>query len=219
MSSNEVLNLRELPNSLLVIGGGYIAVEFASILAGLGTQVTLAFRDTQPLRGFDSDLRTRLAQALAARGITLASGVGLQSLEHGGAGFVLHRADGSTLTAAAALNATGRHPNTAGLGLDACGVQLDARGAIAVDADSRSSAPGIWAVGDVTTARQPHAGGHRRGTGVRRQRVRGTPDTRGSPHGGQRRVHRAADRHRRACRKPTRSSWGRWTSTSRTSGR
>jgi len=150
MTSNDILDLRELPLSLLVIGGGYIAVEFASILAGLGTQVTLAFRDSHPLRGFDRDLRTRLAQALTQRGITLASGVGLQSLEQIGSGFVLHRADGSTLTADAALKATGRHPNTAGMGLEACGVQLDARGAIAVDADSRSSAPGIWAVGDVT---------------------------------------------------------------------
>ncbi len=77
MTSNEVLDLRTLPATLLVVGGGYIAVEFASILAGLGVQVTLAFRDTLPLRGFDADLRTRLADALRARGITLAGGVGL----------------------------------------------------------------------------------------------------------------------------------------------
>jgi glutathione reductase (NADPH) len=151
MTSNEVLNLRSLPERLLVIGGGYIAVEFASILAGLGSQVTLAFRDTHPLRGFDMDLRTRLAQALQARGITLAAGVPLKALERGGSGsFTLHRADGSTYSADAALNATGRHPNTAGLGLEALGMQLNGQGAIAVDADSRSSVPGIWAVGDVT---------------------------------------------------------------------
>ena len=150
MSSNEVLDLRQLPATLLVVGGGYIAVEFASILAGLGSAVTLAFRDRHPLRGFDTDLRSRLAQALTARGITLASGVGLKSLERTTAGFALQRADGSVLLAQAALNATGRAPNTAGLGLAEAGVQLDARGAITVDADSRSSAAGVWAIGDVT---------------------------------------------------------------------
>jgi glutathione reductase (NADPH) len=154
MTSNEVLNLRSLPERLLVIGGGYIAVEFASILAGLGSQVTLAFRDTHPLRGFDTDLRTRLSKALYERGLTLASGVPMKALERTGSGshsgFTLHRADGSVLQAGAALNATGRHPNTAALGLEALGVQLNAHGAIAVDADSRSTAPGIWAIGDVT---------------------------------------------------------------------
>ena len=150
MTSNEVLNLRELPRTVLVVGGGYIAVEFASILAGLGSQVTLAFRDTHPLRGFDTDLRTRLAQALAGRGITLAAGVALRSLERGAQGFALQRADGSVLRAEAALNATGRDPNTAALGLDDVGVALGARGAVVVDADSRSSVPGIWAIGDVT---------------------------------------------------------------------
>jgi glutathione reductase (NADPH) len=150
MSSNEVLELQQLPTSLLVIGGGYVAVEFASILAGLGSAVTLAYRDRWPLRGFDTDLRQRLAQALAGRGVTLAAGVALQSLQHRGDGFELQRADGSLLSAEAALNATGRRPNSAGLGLSELGVELDARGAIAVDADSRSSVAGIWAIGDVT---------------------------------------------------------------------
>jgi len=150
MTSNEVLDLRELPESLLVIGGGYIAVEFASILAGLGSRVTLAFRDSQPLRGFDEELRARLALALAGRGITLAGGVALDRLERDGDGFALHRTDGSVLRARAALNATGRRPNTIGLGLAEAGVRLDAKGAIVVDAESRSAAPSIWAVGDVT---------------------------------------------------------------------
>ncbi len=150
MTSDDVLDLRTLPATLLVVGGGYIAVEFASILAGLGCAVTLAFRDALPLRGFDASLRQRLASALGARGITIAAGVGLQALERDEAGFALHRADGSVLQAEAVLNATGRKPNTAGLGLEAAGVAHDARGAIAVDLDSRTSVPGIWAVGDVT---------------------------------------------------------------------
>ena len=150
MSSNEVLNLRQVPSSLLVVGGGYIAVEFASILAGLGAQVALAFRDTLPLRGFDNDLRVRLALALADRGIKLAAGVGFRSLERSAAGYLLNRADGSVLSAEAALNATGRRPNTAGFGLEQLGVHRDARGAIMVDADSRTNVTGIWAIGDAT---------------------------------------------------------------------
>jgi len=150
MSSNELLDLRQLPASLLVVGGGYIAVEFASILTGLGVKVTLAFRDALPLRGFDADLRQRLAAALAERGVTLAAGIGLESLSQRPEGYVLRRADGSALTAEAALNATGRRPNTAGLGLVELGVALTAQGAVAVDAESRSNLPWLWAVGDVT---------------------------------------------------------------------
>ena len=150
MTSNEVLDLREVPESLLVIGGGYIAVEFASILAALGSKVTLAYRDRWPLRGFDDELRGRLTLALGERGITMACGTALGKLERDAEGFALHRADGSVLRAKAALNATGRKPNTSGLGLAEVGVQLNAKGAIVVDAESRSSVPTIWAVGDVT---------------------------------------------------------------------
>ncbi|MEY2686823.1 MAG: glutathione-disulfide reductase [Pseudomonadota bacterium] len=155
MTSNELLDLHALPARLLVIGGGYIAVEFASILAGLGVAVTLAHRAELPLRGFDADLRSRLAQALVQRGITLAAGVGLTALQRGSAGsasqgYTLLRADGSSLQADAVLNATGRVPHTAGLGLAEAGVQLDATGAVVVDADSRSTLAGVWAVGDVT---------------------------------------------------------------------
>ena len=150
MTSNDVLALREVPESLLVLGAGYIAVEFASILSGLGSRVTLAYRGALPLRGFDDDLRSRLALALEQQGITLAGGVALTALRCADAAFVLERADGSVLTASAALNATGRHPNTTGLGLDAIGAALDQSGAVVVDADSRATAPGVWAIGDVT---------------------------------------------------------------------
>ncbi len=171
MTSDDVLDLQTLPATLLVVGGGYIGVEFASILAGLGVAVTLAFRDVLPLRGFDEDLRTRLAHAFSARGITLAGGVMPTALRRTESGFELTRADGSTLHAAAALNATGRRPNTLGLGLDTLGVPLaallDERGALRVDADSRCAVPdwsranqtgntgntgntGLWAIGDVT---------------------------------------------------------------------
>ena len=150
MSSNELLDLRQLPATLLVLGGGYIAVEFASILAGMGSEVTLAFRGRLPLRGFDDDLRQRLALALAERGVQLAAGVGLSALTRDAKGFALQRADGSVLRAEAVLNATGREPNTAGLGLTEQGIELDHRGAVVVDADSRSTQPWLWAIGDVT---------------------------------------------------------------------
>ena len=150
MTSDDILELREIPPALLVIGGGYIAVEFASILAGLGSRVTLAIRDVYPLRGFDEELRGRLALALAERGIEMASGQPFERLERDGEGFALRRADGSVLRAPAVLNATGRRPNTTAFGLAEVGVRLDARGAIVVDAESRSSVPGVWAVGDVT---------------------------------------------------------------------
>jgi glutathione reductase (NADPH) len=150
MTSNEVLDLRALPATLLVVGGGYIAVEFASILAALGVRVTIAYRDVHPLRGFDTELRGRLAMALADRGIALAAGVGFERLERDAGGFALRRVDGTVLRAEAALNATGRTPNTKDLGLEQVGVRLTPRGAIAVDADSRASVSGLWAVGDVT---------------------------------------------------------------------
>jgi glutathione reductase (NADPH) len=153
MTSDDVLDLRVLPPSCVVIGGGYIAVEFAGILAGLGVAVTIAHRDTLPLRGFDPDLRGRLADALRLQGVAVAAGIGLTALERTAGSVRLRRADGSTIEAAAALNATGRHPNSRGLGLEELGVEIDARGAIVVDADSRTCVDGIWAVGDVTDRR------------------------------------------------------------------
>jgi glutathione reductase (NADPH) len=128
-------------------------VEFASILAGLGARVTLAFRDVLPLRGFDRDLRHRLAQALELQGVTLVSGVALTALRRTDDGMALDRADGSVLTTAVALNATGRRPNTARLGLETAAVALDSRGAVIVDPDSHATARGVWAIGDVTNRR------------------------------------------------------------------
>jgi glutathione reductase (NADPH) len=103
-----------------------------------------------PLRGFDDDPRSRLVHALERQVVTLAGAVALTTLRSTGAGFALERADGSVLTAAAALNATGRNPNTAGLNLDAAGAVLDHRHAVVVDSGSRTTAPGLWAIGDVT---------------------------------------------------------------------
>lgn len=149
-TSDDVLQLTELPRSLLVIGAGYIAVEFASILSQFGVQVTMAYRAERPLRGFDEDLRQHAAQALEARGVALHAGVRAQELVRTAHGFELRRADAAALSADAVLNATGRHPNVGNLGLDTVRIATDAAGAIPVDADSRTAARGIWAIGDVT---------------------------------------------------------------------
>ena len=218
MTSNEVLNLRQVPSSLLVVGGGYIAVEFASILAGLGAKVTLAFRDSAPLRGFDTDLRTRLAQSLADRGVVVAAGVALRSLERSASGYTLTRADGSVLGAEAALNATGRRPNTTGLGLEDIGVHLDARGAIAVDVDSRTTVPASGPSATSRIARTSRRWPSRRGA---RSPI---PNSESCAPAWTTATSRALSsptrRSRRlASRRPTPGSLGRWTCTNRISGR
>lgn len=150
MTSDDVLDLQQLPASLLVIGAGYVGVEFASILRGLGVQVTLAYRSELPLRGFDQELRSLAADAMARRGIHIVPQARLIALEKNPDGYVLTRADGDPLRAGSVLNATGRRPQTADLGLESSNVRTDAAGAIVVDEDGRTSAPGIWAIGDVT---------------------------------------------------------------------
>lgn len=149
-TSDDILQLNALPPSLLVVGAGYIAVEFASILANLGVQVSMAYRAELPLRGFDEDLRQQAAQALQAQGVQLHANVRAQALVKSASGFELQRADGAALQADAVLNATGRLPNVSNLGLESVGISTDAAGAIPVDADSRTSARGVWAIGDVT---------------------------------------------------------------------
>jgi len=151
IGSTEILDLTTLPRRLLVLGSGYIAVEFAGIFRGFGSAVTLAYRADLPLRGFDADLRRRLAAAMQNRGIEQQAGFQPLRLERDGSGFVCHGKDGRQLRADLVLNALGRSPNTAGFGLEQAGVALQPKsGAVRVDEFSRSSVPSIFAVGDVT---------------------------------------------------------------------
>ena len=150
ITSNEVFDLPAAPRSVLVIGGGYIAVEFAGIFAGLGIPTTLAHRGDKLLRGFDEDVRTRLGEAYAARGIDLKLSVTPLRLEKGDDGIAVSFSDGSQQTYDQVMLATGRTPNTEGLGLDKAGVVLDDVGAVVVDAYSRTLIPSIYAIGDVT---------------------------------------------------------------------
>jgi glutathione reductase (NADPH) len=150
ISSNEAFHLEQLPRRAAVYGGGYIAVEFAGIFNGLGVEVTQIYRGPQILRGFDDDVRDTLAGELVKKGIDLRVETLIDRIEKRGEGLVLHLSDGSTLETDLVMAATGRRPNTENLGLAAAGVETDDKGAIKVDAYSRTSQPNIYAVGDVT---------------------------------------------------------------------
>jgi glutathione reductase (NADPH) len=139
-----------LPRRVLVVGGGYIAVEFAGIFNGLGVETSLLYRGPNILRGFDSDVRAHLAGELERRGITVILGCEHTSLERAESGLISHLSSGHSVETDVVMFATGRAPNTVGLGLEAAGVAVDAAGAVVVDEYSRSSVPNIWAVGDVT---------------------------------------------------------------------
>jgi len=150
MVSDEVFYLPKRPDRLLVIGGGYIAVEMAGIFRGYGAQVTLAYRGALFLRGFDRDVRTHLDAEMRHRGVDLRFHTEVASLTRrpdGAIDAVL--TTGETLVVDAVLAAIGRAPNAKGLGLEAAGVELDARGAVRVDGRFRTSARSIYAVGDV----------------------------------------------------------------------
>ncbi|MGN6097156.1 MAG: glutathione-disulfide reductase [Bosea sp. (in: a-proteobacteria)] len=151
ISSNEVFHLPTLPKRLLVGGGGYIALEFASLFARLGVAVTVLHRGDNILRGFDEDIRNRLRDALKEAGIAFRLGCTIERIEELPDGARrAHCATGAPIEADVVLVATGRRPNTRGLGLEKAGVGLGALGEIAVDAASASSVPSIHAVGDVT---------------------------------------------------------------------
>ncbi len=136
--------------SIVVAGGGYIAVEFALIFNGLGSDVTLLYRGTKILRGFDEDLRDGLTDALLARGIQIETGLVFNKIAKNTEGLRCTLSDGSVIDSDAVMFAIGRAPNTQGLGLEQAGVVLKANGAITVDDEARSSVPSIFAVGDVT---------------------------------------------------------------------
>ncbi|WP_186395269.1 glutathione-disulfide reductase [Stappia sp. TSB10GB4] len=150
ITSNEVFHLADLPKRIVVAGGGYIAVEFAGIFAGLGAETTLIYRGEEILRGFDDDLRAVLHEEMEKKGIRVLCGDVFSSIEKTGEGLVGHTRKGETLVADKIMFAIGRRPNTAGLGLDKAGVELASSGAILVNEASQTNVPSIYAVGDVT---------------------------------------------------------------------
>ena len=150
ISSNEAFDLAELPRQIVIQGGGYIAVEFAGIFAGLGAKVSLVYRGDNILRGFDDDVREHLREELIKRGITVMTRTRVEGIERAARHLTVHLTGGTTLTADQVMFAIGRPPNVHGLGLEAAGVKLAPNGGIAVDEYSRTSVPHIYAVGDVT---------------------------------------------------------------------
>ena len=150
ITSDEALELAEFPKRIVIAGGGYIAVEFANIFHGLGAEVTLVYRGTEILRGFDADLRRMLHDTMVSKGIRIVTERIFDRVELGDGGErVVHLSDGEQVTADQVMFAIGRSPNTQGLGLESAGIELE-RGAIPVDGYSRTSCPSIWALGDVT---------------------------------------------------------------------
>ena len=150
ISSNEAFHLPELPRRVVIQGGGYIAVEFAGIFAGLGAHVTLVYRGENILRGFDDEVRQHLRMDMEKHGIRVVTGCTITAIEHRGAHYSVHLSSGNHIPADKVMFATGRVPNVAKLGLQEAGVELAKNGGIAVDEYSRTTAKNIYAVGDVT---------------------------------------------------------------------
>jgi glutathione reductase (NADPH) len=148
--SDDAFFLPEMPERITLIGGGYIAVEFAGIFAGLGSKVDLVMRQPLPLAGFDQDLREALAEALENLGITLHRGSPLVRVTAEGGTKQVDLANGTAIDTDLVFAAVGRAPLTEGLGLEAAGVETDRAGAVRIDGDGRTSVPNIFAIGDVT---------------------------------------------------------------------
>jgi glutathione reductase (NADPH) len=150
ISSNEAFHLKELPKRILIQGGGYIAVEFAGIFNGLGSEVTLVYRGDNILRGFDDDVRNHLRMELEKRGIKVITKKIVEGVEKVDHGLCVGLSDHENIVVDKVMFATGRRPNVHGLGLEAAGVKLGPTGAIAVNEYSQTNVPHIYAVGDVT---------------------------------------------------------------------
>ena len=150
ISSNEAFHLEALPARILIQGGGYIALEFAGIFNGLGSEVTLVYRGDNILRGFDNDVREHLRSEMERRGIkiiTKQTVVAVEKVEHG---YCVELSDRRSFMVDRVMFATGRRPNVSDFGLEAVGVKLAKNGGVAVDEFSRTSVPHIYAIGDVT---------------------------------------------------------------------
>jgi len=150
ISSNEAFHLERLPRRIVIVGGGYIAVEFAGIFNGLGVETVMVVRGDQILRGFDEDLRTHLAAEMKKKGIEILTKSDVKQIDRSGDGVRVTLEDGRTIGAGQIMFATGRLPNTGGLGLEDIGVKLTPHYAVEVDEFSKSSVDSIYAVGDVT---------------------------------------------------------------------
>jgi glutathione reductase (NADPH) len=149
ITSNEAFHLPQLPARVLIVGGGYIAVEFASIFHGVGVATTVSYRGERLLREFDADLGAFLGEQMAKKGVRILLRSQVRAIERRGAGLVCAMGDGTFIETDAVMYATGRMPNTSGLGLEAAGVELERNGSVLVDENFQSTVPSIHAIGDV----------------------------------------------------------------------
>lgn len=150
ISSNEAFNLDKLPKSIVIAGGGYIAVEFANIFHGLGVETTLVYRGNLILRKFDQDLRELLSEAMQEKGIRIIYNATIKKVEKQSENYRVILSNNEILTVGKAMLALGRSPNTQGLNLDKAGVKLNSNNAVIVDKFMKTTANNIWALGDVT---------------------------------------------------------------------
>ena len=157
ITSNEAFYLDSLPDRIVIVGGGYIAVEFAGIFNGLGVDTTLLYRGPLFMRGFDDELREILAEEIRKKGVDLKFNTDVNSIEKNGDEYLIHlnnTGDSSSspgaLTTDLVMYATGRHPKTDGLGLEKIGVEMNWNGAVIVNDDYQTSVPSLYAIGDVT---------------------------------------------------------------------
>lgn len=150
VTSNEMFFLDQLPNRVIIVGGGYIAVEFAGILHGLGVNTTICHRGDKLLRGFDEDIRDFLAHEMTTKGINILLNTDIEAIESAGDCFTAQLIDGSKVSTDLVMYATGRTPNSTGFGLEALAIELDDEGAIKVNGDYQTNVPSIYALGDVT---------------------------------------------------------------------
>ncbi len=151
VTSDHMFDLKPFPKRLLVVGGGYIACEFASIFNGLGSKVTQLHRGEMLLTGFDDDIRGFIASEMSKTGVNLLLKTEVESITKTGDGLVVKvKGNAASFTVDTVLYATGRIPNASGLGLEAAGVEVNAQGAVKVNAHYQSSVPSIYALGDVT---------------------------------------------------------------------
>ncbi|WP_375266159.1 glutathione-disulfide reductase [Planktotalea sp.] len=150
ITSNEIFHLEELPKSMLIVGGGYIASEFTGVMNGMGVETTQFYRGDQILRGFDNEARTVVAEEMVVKGVTLELNTNVAEMRREGAGFWVKDTNGIERTFDQVMFATGRAPNSDDLGLEDVGVELGRKGEIVVDDYSQTGVPSIYAVGDVT---------------------------------------------------------------------
>jgi glutathione reductase (NADPH) len=150
ITSNEIFHLPELPQSMLIIGGGYIACEFAGVMNGMGVDVTQYYRGAQILRGFDDEARGLVATEMCERGVDIKTGTNLLEMRREGKGIWIKATNGDEKVFDQVMFATGRDPNSGNLGLENTGVQVGRRGEVIVDTYSQTGQPSVYAIGDVT---------------------------------------------------------------------